>query len=146
MSVDEDIFDKRWYDEVAREVRHNREGADEGTVWVLLVSIEGELMVAFAVTFDGEPGGSAGGHAPGPTPQSVGEVCDELAGILDEVDPPAVVLAVTRSDGQPQPGDWRLWEEMRTRTAALSTELVDLLVVGDRSWWAIDKGRDDFAA
>ena len=58
------------------------------------------------------------------------------AHVVDDVDAPAVIVAVPRSDGQPRAEDWRLWEEMRARLSVTRSELIDLVVVGEQSWWA----------
>jgi hypothetical protein len=72
---------------------------------------------------------------------------DNLAEIIDDLDLPAVLIAVARADGEPLAEDWRLWEEMRGRVAAFCrSELIDLMVIGERSWWAVGGGRPDRAA
>jgi hypothetical protein len=55
---------------------------------------------------------------------------------LDEDRRPVNAMAVPRSDGQPRAEDWRLWEESRKRMAVARPELIDLVVVGEQSWWA----------
>jgi hypothetical protein len=126
------VIDKRWYDCIADGIRRKRVGADEGTTWVLLLDAERVPVVGMAITPDDAA--------------QTDPAWDGLAHIIGDVDPPAVVLAVTRGDGEPRPGDHRLWEAMRARLAVLRPELVDLIVVGERSWWAVLAGRDDLAA
>jgi hypothetical protein len=46
------------------------------------------------------------------------------------------VRSTPRPDGQPRAEDWRLWEELRKRMAVARSELIDLVVVGEQSWWA----------
>jgi hypothetical protein len=60
---------------------------------------------------------------------------------------PATWYDDVAADGEPLAADWRQWEELRGRLAALSRcELLDMVVVGERSWWALLGGRSNRAA
>lgn len=121
--------DERWHDLVAADIRCNIEHGDEGAVWVLFADEQRVVQMAIAI---------------GPAGDELGAVeFDSLAAVIDEVDAPAVLIAIPRADGMPLACDWRLWEEMRGRVEALTrSELIDLLVVGSQSWWAARGGPD----
>ena len=123
----------QWYDEVAADLRRTFRPDDEGAVCVLFADEERVVYVGMII----EPDGT-----------NVGPLeYDGLAHIIDGIDPPAVLIAVSRSDGEPLAEDWRLWEEMRGRIAALCRcELIDLMVVGEYSWWAVAGGPPGRAA
>jgi hypothetical protein len=123
----------RWYDGVAADVRSKMRPDDEGCVWVLFTDAERVVQVGIALESDGRDLGAV--------------EYDGLTHIIDELDLPGVVIAVSRADGEPLPEDWKLWEELRGRLAALTRcELLDLLVVGEWSWWAALGGRSHRAA
>jgi hypothetical protein len=122
-----------WYDDLAADVRSKMRPDDEGCVWLLYTDEDHVVVVGFAIEPDG--------HEPGPLE------LDGLAHTIDDIDPPGVVLAVSRADGEPLAEDWRLWEGLRGRIAALTRcELLDLVIVGERSWWAVHGGRSHRAA
>jgi hypothetical protein len=115
-------MDEAWYDGIARGIRNQRRRDDEGGTWVLFLDEERRPINAIAL----------------PPAVELGPLeLDGLATVIDGVDAPAVIVAVPRSDGEPLADDWRLWEEMRARLAVGRSELVDLIVVGGRSWWAV---------
>lgn len=122
-----------WYDGVATDVRSKMRPDDEGCVWVLFTDADHVIQVGVALESDG---------------RELGELeYDGLSHIIGELDLPGVVVAVTRADGEPLAEDWELWEELRGRLAALTRcELLDLVVVGERSWWAVLGGRSNRAA
>ncbi len=122
-----------WYDDVAADVRGRMRSDDEGCLWVLFTDDEHVVQVGFALEPDG---------------RELGEMeYDGLTHIIGELDLPGVVIAVTRADGEPLAEDWTLWEELGGRLAALTRcVLHDLVVVGDRSWWAVLGGRSTRAA
>jgi len=124
-------MDTDWYDLIAREVRTRRRCDDDGTVWLLFLD-EGRRPTIGAV-FPPATGIGAPEY-------------DGLARMIDDIDPPGVVVVVPRFDGVPQVVDWRFWEELRARVVVTSCELVDLVVVGPRAWWALVGGRPDRAA
>lgn len=122
-----------WYDDLADDVRSKMQPDDEGCVWVLFT--DEQHVVHFGVAFESD------GRVLGDTEY------DSLADIIGDLDLPGVAIAVTRSDGEPLAEDWRLWEELRGRLAALTRcELHDLVIVGERSWWAAIGGRSNRAA
>ena len=122
-----------WYDDIAADVRSKMQPDDEGCVWVLFTDADHVVRFGVAVEPDG--------REPGPLE------FDGLAHIIDDVDPPGAVLAVSRADGEPLAEDWRLWEELRGRVAARTRcELLDLVIIGERSWWAVRGGRSRRAA
>lgn len=127
-----------WYDNIAQHVRDLRDDGegDEGTLWVVLLLEGDRIGMAFAIT----------AIPPELTEADAEGFFDGLAHVIDDVDPPGILFAVTRHDGEPRPIDWRVWESMRGRLAVARSELVDLTVVGDHSWWAVQAGRRDFAA
>jgi len=132
MHTDNDAaVDVPWYEALACAVRDRRGDGDEGTTWVLFVDDERKIFVGMAIEPDGEIGQA--------------EV-DGLAEVIRGLDPPAVVVAVTRDEGEPLAADWRLWEELRGRLAVSRTELIDVVVVGRHSWWAVLGGRPDHAS
>jgi hypothetical protein len=113
-------MDRGWYDGIARGVRLQSTPDDEGGTWVVFLDEDRRPMNGMALPAE----------VLGPLE------LDGLAEVVDGVDAPAVVVAVPRSDGQPRAEDWRLWEEMRARLAVARSELIDLVVVGEQSWWA----------
>ena len=109
-----------WYDEIAQGVRQQCRLDDEGGTWVLFLDEERRPINAMALPHE-----------------ELGPLdFDGLAHVVNDVDAPAVIVAVPRFDGQPLAEDWRLWEELRSRMAVARSELIDLVVVGERSWWA----------
>jgi hypothetical protein len=123
----------QWYDDVATDLRTKLEPSDEGAVCVMFADDERVVRCAMLL----EPDGTEIGPLE----------YDILAEIIDDLDLPAVLIAVVRADGEPLAEDWRLWEEMRGRIAAFCrSELIDLMVIGERSWWAVGGGRPDRAA
>jgi hypothetical protein len=114
------LMDKGWYDGIAEGIRLQSTADDEGGTWVLFLDEDGRPVNAMAL----------------PAEELGPLELDGLVQVVDGVDAPAVVVAVPRSDGQPRAEDWRLWEGLRRRMAVARPELVDLLVVGDLSWWA----------
>jgi hypothetical protein len=122
-----------WYDDVAANVRGKMRSDDEGCVWVLFTDEEHVVQVGIALESDG---------------RVLGEMeYDGLSHIIGELDLPGVVVAVSRADGEPLAEDWELWEQLRGRLAALtSCELLDLVIVGEQSWWAVLGGRSNRAA
>jgi hypothetical protein len=114
------LMDKGWYDGIAEGVRLQSTGDDEGGTWVLFLDEDGRPVNAMAL----------------PAEELGPLELDGLVQVVDGVDAPAVVVAVPRSDGQPRAEDWRLWEELRARMAVARPELIDLVVVGELSWWA----------
>jgi hypothetical protein len=118
-----------WYDSIAARVREQLDDDEEGSVCVLFLDDRGEPAVGVAL----------------PPNEHIGEAeLDGLIHIIDEIDPPAVAVAIPRDDGLPMASDWRLWQELRARLAASRAEFIDLVVVGASSWWAA--GRPDRAA
>jgi hypothetical protein len=119
-------MDESWYDEIALGIREQRRADDEGGTWVLLLDEQRRPINAMAL----------------PPAEGLGPLeLDGLATVIDGVDAPAVIVAVPRSTVEPVAEDWRLWEEMRARLAVGRSELIDLMVVGRRSWWAVGGGR-----
>lgn len=113
-------MDASWYDEIAQGVRQQCKRDDEGGTWVLFLDEDRRPINAMALPAD-----------------ELGPLdFDGLAAVVDDVDAPAVIVAVPRFDGEPRAEDWRLWEEMRKRMAVARSELIDLVVVGEQSWWA----------
>jgi hypothetical protein len=113
-------MDKGWYDGIALGVRLQRTPDDEGGTWVLFLDNDRRPVNAMALPAD-----------------ELGPLeLDGLARVVDSVDAPAVIVAVPRADGEPRAEDWRLWEELRKRMAVARSELIDLVVVGEQSWWA----------
>ncbi|MGH8891488.1 MAG: hypothetical protein ACRDV3_17210 [Acidothermaceae bacterium] len=116
--------DERWYDGVAAEIRSKLRPCDEGAVWVLFADECRVVQMAMAIEPDGTELGAL--------------EYDSLTQVIGDVDAPTVLIAVPRADGIPFASDWRLWEEMRGRLEALTrSELIDLVVVGAESWWAV---------
>jgi hypothetical protein len=113
-------MDKGWYDGIAHGVRLQSTADDEGGTWVLFLDEERRPINAMAL----------------PAEELGPLELDGLAEVVDGVDAPAVIVAVPRSDGEPRAEDWRLWEELRKRMAVARSELIDLVVVGEQSWWA----------
>jgi hypothetical protein len=113
-------MDESWYDEIAERVRQQARLDDEGGTWVLFLDEERRPMNGMALPHE----------ELGPLDY------DGLASVVDDVDAPAVVVAVPRFNGEPRAEDWRLWEELRKRMVVARSELIDLVVVGEQSWWA----------
>jgi len=109
-----------WYDEIAHGVRLRSTRDDEGATWVLFLDEDRRPINGMALPAD-----------------ELGPLeLDGLAQVVDGIDAPAVIVAVPRSSGEPRAEDWRLWEELRKRMAVARSELIDLVVVGEHSWWA----------
>jgi hypothetical protein len=113
-------MDNSWYDGIAQGVREQARLDDEGGTWVLFLDEDRRPMNAMALPHEDL----------GPLDY------DGLAQVVDGVDAPAVVVAVPRFNGEPRAEDWRLWEELGKRMAVARSELIDLVVVGEQSWWA----------
>jgi hypothetical protein len=113
-------MENSWYDEIAQGVREQARLDDEGGTWVLFLDENRRPTNTMALPHE----------ELGPLDY------DELAEVVDSVDAPAVVVAVPRFNGEPRAEDWRLWEELRKRMAVARSELIDLVVVGEQSWWA----------
>jgi hypothetical protein len=113
-------MENSWYDGIAQGVREQARLDDEGGTWVLFLDEERRPINAMALPHE----------ELGPLDY------DGLAEVVDGVDAPAVVVAVPRFNGEPRAEDWRLWEELRKRMAVARSELIDLVVVGEQSWWA----------
>jgi hypothetical protein len=64
-----------------------------------------------------------------------------LVMLTADVGVPGAAFVIRRSDAQPRRTDRRLWHELSTRLAESSTELLDLVVVGDDEWWSAASGR-----
>jgi len=113
-------MEKGWYDGIAEGVRLQSTADDEGGTWVLFLDEERRPVNAMAL----------------PAEELGPLELDGLVEVVDGVDAPAVIVAVPRSDGRPRAEDWRLWEELRARMSVARPELIDLVVVGELSWWA----------
>lgn len=100
--------------------------SDEGSLWLLFFDDPcGEPVVASAID---------GGMA------HLDEILPNLLMIIDDVGAKAVLLAVPRRSGRPQPVDRRLWRELRT--VSVSPEILDLVVVGDHEHWSATKAAE----
>lgn len=110
-----------WYDGIAHGVRLQSRPDDEGGTWVLFLDDERRPINGMAL----------------PAEELGPLELDGIVEVVDGIDAPAVIVAVPRSDGEPRAEDWRLWEELRQRMAVARSELIDLVVVGEQSWWAV---------
>ena len=114
-------MEKGWYDGIAYGVRLQSTPDDEGGTWVLFLDEDRRPINAMAL----------------PAEELGPLELDGLVEVVDGVDAPAVIIAVPRTDGQPRAEDWRLWEELQKRMPVARSELIDLVVVGEQSWWAV---------
>jgi hypothetical protein len=114
-------MDKGWYDGIAHGVRLQSTPDYEGGTWVLFLDDERRPINGMAL----------------PAEELGPLELDGIVEVVDGIDAPAVIVAVPRSDGEPRAEDWRLWEELRQRMAVARSELIDLVVVGEQSWWAV---------
>jgi hypothetical protein len=64
-----------------------------------------------------------------------------VVGVVADVRVAAVVFAIVRANGQPTRIDRRLWRELGTRLDGSTTDLRDVIVVGDAQWWSAASGR-----
>lgn len=108
-----------WMHARVREIRERMAPDDEETLWVLY--------------FDDPNGEPATGSAIVDGARYDADGLRALAGVIDELRPPAVLLAVTRRSGTPRPSDARLLTDLRQLLFG-PTEVVDLLVVGRHTW------------
>jgi len=67
-----------------------------------------------------------------------------LAMVITEVGPKAVLLVVPRLTGVPLPADHQLWTDLRERLADTAIDLIDLLVVGERTVWSARGSADQW--
>jgi DNA repair protein RadC len=61
--------------------------------------------------------------------------------LIGDVDLPRVALVVSRSSGRPSRVDRLLWRELGIRLRGGTTRLLDMIVVGDESFWSASTGR-----
>jgi hypothetical protein len=116
-----------WLCERVSDVRARLRPDDEGSLWLLFLDhVQGEVILATA--FDGivDP--------------SNFQMTRGLRRIISEVPSPAVLLVVPRADAQPLAADRDLWNGLSASPPA-GTELVDLVIVGDSSFWSASSAR-----
>lgn len=70
------------------------------------------------------------------------EMTRNLAHIIDEVPANAAVLVAPRDDGSPRAADRQLWEDLDVEPCGTKTQLLDLVVVGERGYWSARAERD----
>lgn len=113
---------RTWLEERVEDVRERLTADDEGSLWMLLLEDpSGEPVIASAVD-----GAMAGMDS---------QLTRNLAMIITEVGAKAVLLAIPRRTGRPHPVDRQLWSDLRHLVGS-STELIDLVVVGDAAYWS----------
>ncbi len=113
---------KTWLDEQVAQIRRQRRPADEGSLWLLL--FDGR---------DAEPGAVA--VISGAMADLNDRMTHNVALIIERVPAPLVLLAVPRRDGHPCVRDRQLWSALRELLRDGATELVNLVVVGDCTYW-----------
>ena len=64
-----------------------------------------------------------------------------LVMVIHDIGVPGVRFGVSRVAGRPTRVDRRLWREITQRLDGGDTTLVDLLVVGEDSWWSASANR-----
>jgi DNA repair protein RadC len=64
-----------------------------------------------------------------------------LVMLTADVGVPSVAFVISRRDGRPTRIDRLLWRELTRRLAASGTELLDVVVVGEESYWSATSGR-----
>jgi hypothetical protein len=64
-----------------------------------------------------------------------------LVAVITDIGVPDVVFAITRTDGRPTRVDKLLWRELSDRLEGTTTALLDVVVVGEISWWSAATGR-----
>lgn len=111
-----------WLGTCVHEVRTRLTEDDEGSLWILFLDRpEGEVLTA--VAFDGA------------MEQIDATMTDNLQRLITAVSAPAVLLVVSRIDGQPRSSDIELWQRF-SGSRCLDTELIDLLTVGKDNYWS----------
>jgi hypothetical protein len=70
-----------------------------------------------------------------------------LVMLTADVGVPGVRFVICRPDGRPTRIDKLLWRELQVRLADSTTQLLDVVVVGESSWWSAKTGvlRDEQA-
>jgi hypothetical protein len=61
--------------------------------------------------------------------------------LISDIGVAGVRIAVSRGAGRPTRIDRLLWRELNARLAGSETALLDLLVVGEHSWWSAVSNR-----
>lgn len=117
-----------WREARADEIRAELDPRDEGSLWVLF--------------FD-DPHGSPllATHIEGAMDQMDRQLETNLAMIINEVRPKAVLLAIPRRRGTPADPDRQLWQNLQELLAGSPVELLDLLVVGASHTWSARETR-----
>jgi DNA repair protein RadC len=64
-----------------------------------------------------------------------------LVAVISDLRVAAVVFSVIRGIGHPTRIDKLLWHELSARLGATSTDVLDLLVIGERQLWSAATGR-----
>jgi DNA repair protein RadC len=97
----------------------------EGTIWALFLDAQHRQLLATRVE-----DGMAGLYT---------ERLQSLAYLVGNVGAHAVVLAVPRRDGRPTSDDREFWRRLRVLMVCEPAELLDVLVVGDDTFWSAER-------
>lgn len=115
------------YDEICAAVARHRGDDTDGSL--LAVFLDRFGTVALTVGFDEGT-------------RYVDELfLQHIVAIVADLRVAAVVFAVIRAAGRPTRIDRRLWRELVTRLGGASTDLRDVIVVGDDQWWSAVSGQ-----
>jgi DNA repair protein RadC len=110
------------YDPICAEVRARWSARTDGDLMLVFVDAEGVPLL----TLDVDEG-----------TRHLDELfLRHVTTLILDIGLPAVVLAVPRAAGRPTRVDRRLWRELTARLGGATTQLLDLLVVGDATWWS----------
>lgn len=116
-----------WLDDQVVGIRQRLSPQDEDSLWVVFFVDPGPAP-------DGEPATAMA--IDGAMAHMDGLMTQNLALIIDSVPASAALLAVPRPDGIPRAVDKQLWRDVEPLLRAGSTELIDLVVVGDSGYWS----------
>jgi hypothetical protein len=114
-----------WLNEQVAGIRARLSPEDEGALWLLFCSDpEGDALLA--VSFDDF------------IDNYDAELLNGLATVLNGIGVESVLLAAIRRKGRPSAVEVRLWREIKPLLDP-SIELIDLVVVGDDTYWSARK-------
>lgn len=112
-----------WREQRAQAIRQHLTAVDEGALWIQY--------------FDDPQGAPVVTVAVADAMERMNEcVATNVARLITQVSPRAVLLVVSRVAGAPLDEEHRLWAELRTALADSPITLIDMLVIGSSRVWS----------